>query len=258
MDDDALVDCLQACAWKVSEVMRALPACPHLAAMEGDDKENALCGFCMEFEIKMGLVSSQLQTDPLAGSGTDVRRAGRELLGILETIFCVRESTILHVYRSGPKLTRKLKGPSRAVSRGDERFSKLWALINDDRYENMRKRSIKKYLAQPRYVTKTLMANCEKLLEMLNSDDLEVPVETEEPEDHSRTHQALFGVLQEYTVCKSCPSQTLSSETCSWHPTRLFMMDPIRKSDSSQVQFDIISSSVSHEWWQDLCIQVSS
>lgn len=119
------------------------------------------------------------------------------------------------------------------------------------------RRSVLACLKNPSFVLEPLSKACQSLLNLLQTEDSEDAVGAADPEDHSRAHNSLFPVLRAYTICDSCALHQHTKDKCTWHPTRLYLMD-VAKSEDGLVRFDVITSSTADESWQDLCIEISA
>jgi hypothetical protein len=87
-----MLDCLEASAWKISEVMQSLSRCPHASRQTGT---NNLCRVCMSIETKLGLISIGLNSNPEADLDLGDRQEVLDLLRILEEMCLV--STVVYL-----------------------------------------------------------------------------------------------------------------------------------------------------------------
>lgn len=156
-------------------------------------------------------------------------------------------------------LTKPTKGSPYAILKPQKNqewtFEKLKGFVTDETCKGVLCQRLFKYLAEPPYVQEVLTKRCKKLIETLSSEEAEPVVEMVEPDNHCRSHKALFAALCQYTLCDSCHLPGGTNAPSSWHPARLFLADS-KVDEADLVHFDVIISSTNNEWWQDLCIKI--
>ncbi|KPM42141.1 hypothetical protein AK830_g4416 [Neonectria ditissima] len=240
MDDSDAVELLKTRAWDISEVIQSLNKCPHIsqAAQQHMSKEMShICSVCLGIETNLGLISTRLESDPEAGLGGDIKQDVSGLLNVLNEM----SSVSAYPFFTALEIAKNVLAEIAPIS-GHAKDSH---------------KSILAYLRQPSFVVESLSGMCEKLLRRLQTSDTEDAMEIPEPEDHSHAHRALFPVLRKYSFCSTCHSRQGPQDVKTWHPTRLFLMDPVTREDDL-VRFDVITASIADDSWQDLCINVSS
>lgn len=87
--DDYTVDCLETCAWGISEAIQSLARCSHTSRRLTGKGQGQLCGLCLSIQTRLGLISTHLESDPDAASDPEVQRQAFELLGMLEIFHSV-------------------------------------------------------------------------------------------------------------------------------------------------------------------------
>ncbi|KAF4422480.1 hypothetical protein CFRS1_v001318 [Colletotrichum fructicola] len=230
MNEYDLIECLEAYAWKMSEVIQALPKCPH--------KASGQCAVCMDIQTRLGLISIQLGADPDAGLGGDFQQ---------NALLVVR---ILRDMCSWPRVSNW------ELSQGNyQSISDLRGFVDDSKNLAALRKGIVAYLRQPSFVLRGLSSKCEELLDQFQTDDSDDLIESPEPEDLSTVHRKSLPLLRTYAACDSCQSSLTSQEGASWHPSRLVLTGPKRNGDDT-VRFDVITSSIVDYSWQDVYIDM--
>ncbi|KAI8720209.1 PNP-UDP-1 domain-containing protein [Fusarium sp. LHS14.1] len=215
MEDDRVVDSLETCCWGMGEVVRNIPRCPHSFRRALHKEQGQLCAACLKIETKLSLIAIQLEKTPEARSDPEIQDQARDLLNILREV-CFRPPSGLVNLQQTQNWT----------------FERLAEFVDDETRKESLCKSMLKYLAEPPFIQEGLTKRCDKLLTALQSEETEQVVKTVEPDDHSRSHKALFS--------------TLSAR--KFHGIQL--------DEDDLVHFDVIASSNQNGWWQDLCIQI--
>ncbi|KAH7243133.1 hypothetical protein B0J15DRAFT_501902 [Fusarium solani] len=238
MDDHYVVDSLETCCWGMGEVVRNIPRCPHSFRRALRKEQGQLCAACLKIETKLSLIAIQLEKTPEAGSDPEIQDQARDLLNILREVCFWPPSGLVNLQQNK-----------------NWTFERLAEFVNDETRKESLCKSMLKYLAEPPFIQEGLTKICDKILTTLQSEETEQIAKMVEPDDHSRSHKALFSTLCEYTRCDSCHLSRSSGMPDSWHPARLFLVDS-KVDEDDLVHFDVIASSNQNGWWQDLCIQI--
>ncbi|KAF4464652.1 hypothetical protein FALBO_8510, partial [Fusarium albosuccineum] len=98
MDGDYIVELLEACAWKISEMMQERPTCHHALPRTMGKAEGKPCGTCSKIQTDLGLISIYLESEPGAAYDPNIQQHAVNLLDILQTM-CSNACAILANYK---------------------------------------------------------------------------------------------------------------------------------------------------------------
>lgn len=99
MEDDHVVDTLDACCCGIGEALRGLLECPHSIrrAFGRNQDQGQLCADCLDIEAKLSLVSIWLNNTQEDVSDPEIQDQARDILTIFRGI-CVVSLLISHVF----------------------------------------------------------------------------------------------------------------------------------------------------------------